>query len=200
MPPKYQFKKEGTGKATNLIVLDAETGEEVYRFASIDPDKDKPEKSTGCANYLGWGCLLGFLGLIAGLEFDFGGGTSGGYTPVPGKWDLRRVDGYVVYQLKDIRRGFDVLRDEVSIGRIEWKKRRKILNHQLILGDRLVATEVPTKLFRDEIHIEMETGRLATLKNTDSTTSPHYGEVFMKRELPEEELGLVLGVGLLWLG
>jgi len=45
----------------------------------------------------------------------------------------------------------------------------------------------------------METGRLATLKNTDSMTSSHYGEVFIKRELPEEELGLVFGVGLLWL-
>jgi hypothetical protein len=46
----------------------------------------------------------------------------------------------------------------------------------------------------------METGRLATLKNTYSMTSAHFGEVFIKRELTEDELGLVLGVGLLWLG
>jgi hypothetical protein len=197
MKPKYIFRKEGSGKKTDFLILDAQTKQEMYRFASIDPEKDKPSNSPGCTTYLGWGCFIGLISLLTGdLELSFGGG---GYKPVPEKWELRRADGSAVFQLQEIRRGFDILRNDSSIGRIEWKKRKKIINHQLILGDRLLATEVPTKRLRNEVHIEMESGRLATLKNTDSMTSVDFGELFIKRELEEEELGLILAIGLLWL-
>lgn len=197
MKPKYIFRKEGTGYDTSFLVLDAQTEREAYRFASLEDTEKKGRDSPGCKEYLGWGCLAGLVGLFFGeINFEFGGSGS---SPIPRKWAFRRADGYDIFQLHKIRRGFDVLRDGSSIGRIEWKKWQKIVNHQLILGDQLIATEIPTGLLRNEIHIEIENGRLATLKNTNSMTSTHFGEFFIKRELRDEELGLILGVGLLWL-
>jgi hypothetical protein len=197
MEPRYFFQQEGSGFDTNFLVLDAQTGQEIYRFASLEVAKEKKAYASGCKGYAGWGCLAGIVGLFTG-EIDLDSEGSGN-APTPRKWELRRTDGSAVFQLQKIRQGFDILRTGSSIGRIEWKKFKKIVNHQLILGDHLLATEVPTGLFRNEIHLEMKSGRLATLKNTHSMTSTRYGELFIKRELAEDELGLVLAVGLLWL-
>lgn len=192
MEPTYHYQKSGSGKEAHLLVLKGGGGELAYRFASMEKDKPARSWKKGC----GLGCLGALLALfLGGGDLDFDGGSS----PSPKSWQLERADGCVIFQVKKIRRGLDILRDDVSVGRIEWKKRKRVVDHQLLLGDRLIATAVPNGMLRNEVNIEIPGGTLAVLKQTQGLLNKNFGEVYLRRDLPEEELGLLLAVGLLWI-
>lgn len=193
MEPTYYYQRAGAGKESHLLVLNGSDGQRAYRFASTEQSKPPGSWKKGC----GLGCLGAVLALFIGDGdfLDFGGGSS----PSPKSWQLERVDGTVVFQVKKIRRGLDILRDDVSVGRIEWKKRKRVVDHQVLWGDRLIGTAVPDGMMRNEVSIEIPGGTLAVLKQTQGLLRKNFGEVYLRRYLPEEELGLILAVGLLWL-
>lgn len=189
--PNYLLRQKGSGPGAVISVIDKANDALLFEFVCTDQAK----KKSGPAGCIAMGCLGVILTIVTESgDLDFGSDVSSNHT----NWELRRPDGSVVFLFRKIRRGYDVFDGNESVGRIEWKKLKKIVEHEVILNDKLIATAVPDGLLRNEVRLEIPAGILAVLRQTKSFNTASLAEVYIRRELPEEEIAMVFGVALQW--